>query len=69
LYRNGFPKEGATEHPHHKACSATILYEIVYTVDEQRHIELLINIKTAGNARLIYYYQPNNIFLNEEKVL
>jgi len=38
-------------------------------MDEQRHIELLINIKTAGNARLIYYYQPNNIFLNEEKVL
>jgi hypothetical protein len=47
-------KEGATEHPHHKACSATILYEIVYTVDEQRHIELFISSKSAGNARLIY---------------
>jgi hypothetical protein len=62
LYRNGFPKEGATEHPHHKAYSATILYEIVYTVDEQRHIELLINIKTAGNARLIIITNPTTYF-------
>jgi hypothetical protein len=61
LYRNGFPKEGATEHPHHKACSVTILHEIVYTVDEQWYEEMLVAIKTAGNAQLIFY-QPNNMF-------